>query len=799
MICHQVPEYFQNRDLRLILFGGKGGVGKTTMAATSALHLARACQKGKKVLVLSTDPAHSLADSFEIEIGDKVTPIDYDRPKSKAQGPRPPKLKPCDAGRAKSENGTEETSDTSLDPGLRTPDLGPWTSDLGSRTSDLGLRTSDLEPVNTNLFACELDANRLLKEFKRKNDAVIKKLVDRGTYFDQQDIAEFFDLSLPGMDEVMAIIEMANLLKEETYDILIVDTAPTGHTIRMLKLPAQMRKWIEVMDLMQHKHRYMATHFTGKRYIKDKCDIFLENLSSDIERVEKLLSNRQTTQFVPVMIPELMSIYETKRLISSLEKIKIPVKEIVVNHLLDAGDADGCLFCSSKKEDQRQPLIEIEDTFSQYDLIPVPLFPGEIRGLEGMMGLEDHLLGKPGPSGRGRAKTFQVDEEPQTCLVLNPDLEFILFGGKGGVGKTSLASAAALHLAQQNPDKKFLVFSTDPAHSLADSFGTEIGDRLTAIDYERPRSDVQCPMSKNGTEETSDNSSNLGLRTLDFGPRTSDFGPRTSDIRPVNTNLFALEIDADNLFKDFKEGFKKEIEKLFNEFLGNNVDIKFDREVMTELLSLAPPGLDEIMALDTIMDLREEGKFDVFILDTSPTGHLLRFLELPDMVREWLRAFFRLLLKYKGVVRLAKVAEKALALSRNVRRIQETLIDPERSAFIAVTIPEAMGLLELERLMRAVENAKIPCDNIAINMVTPEASCDFCFSKRTEQQGYIKKIHSRFSGHSITKVPLFPTQVRGLCDLNRIGQIIFENGNFVFTRQDNGKQAAEKILPQGGQ
>jgi len=126
-------------------------------------------------------------------------------------------------------------------------------------------------------------------------------------------------------------------------------------------------------------------------------------------------------------------------------------------------------------------------------------------------------------------------------------------------------------------------------------------------------------------------------------------------------NLFALEIDADSLWTSFKEEFKKGIEEVFDGFLAKGTDIKFDREVMTEMLELAPPGLDEIMALDTIMDLRNEGEFDIFVLDTSPTGHLLRFLELPDLVREWLKAFFRLLLKYKGVVRLTGAAEKGLS------------------------------------------------------------------------------------------------------------------------------------------
>ena len=74
-MTNMIPEYFQNKDLRLILFGGKGGVGKTTMAAAAALHLAQTYRNEKKVLVISTDPAHSLGDSFGIELGDEVTEV----------------------------------------------------------------------------------------------------------------------------------------------------------------------------------------------------------------------------------------------------------------------------------------------------------------------------------------------------------------------------------------------------------------------------------------------------------------------------------------------------------------------------------------------------------------------------------------------------------------------------------------------------------------------------------------------------------------------------------------------------
>ncbi len=695
-------------------------MGKTTMAAATALHLARSYPKDKKVLVISTDPAHSLSDSFGIEIGDKITPIEY-RSKSKVQSP----MSSVQGPRTKV-SGDEKHS------AIRDP----------------------RSAIVANLFARELDARRLLEAFKQKNNAIIKKLADRGTYFDKEDISEFFDLSLPGMDEVMAIIEMANLLRNGKYQVVVLDTAPTGHTLRMLALPEQMQKWLEVMDLMQHKYRYLTTHFSGRKYKKDECDLFLDRLSSDIDRVRRLLTNEEATRFITITIPEPMGVCETRRLMRSLEKMNIPVKEMIVNRV---AEGDGCVFCVSRKEDQTQTLAQIEESFSGYDLIRVPVFPREIRGVEGLIGLADYLLGFPRST---QAPGFaHGDKRPRVCLALNPGLEFILFGGKGGVGKTTLASAAALHLARANPQKRILLFSTDPAHSLSDAFGQPIGDKITAISV--------------GSGQWGVNREKEGKPNGAFGRKESAFRTQHSAFR---TNLFALEIDSDRLFDEFREEFKKNITGIFDRFLSNKIDIKFDREVMSELLTLAPPGLDEIMALDRIMGLREKGEFDIFVLDMSPTGHLLRFLELPDMVREWLNAFFRLLLKYRGLVRLTGAAEKALAMSKNVRRIQETLGDPQRTAFFAVTIPEAMGLHELERLSGALEKAHIPGGGVVINMVVPETDCIFCFSKRAEQEGYIKEIVSRFPTRTITSVPLFPNEVRGIDGLNKIGEIVFGDG-----------------------
>ena len=669
-----IPEFLQNEKLRLILFGGKGGVGKTTMAAMTALYLAGISRERKKILIISTDPAHSLSDSLGIPIGDHITPVEY-------------------------------------------------------------------APAS-NLFAHELDAPRLMNHFKEENHEIIGKLAERGTYFDQEDIAEFLDLSLPGMDEVMAVIEMARLLKENRFDTLIVDTAPTGHTVRMFDLPNQMKKWIAVMDLMQHKHRYLFRHFTGKKYTNDDCDLFLINLASDINRVRKMLSNRDTTRFVPVLIPELMSVHETIRLLKSLEKINVPVLEMVINRVAQGADCrngcrDGCCdrnecpFCRSRKENQKEALQKIDAVFSRFEKIQVPLFANEINGLSALKKTADYLTGLP--VSETPLKVTTSIQAPDGSVSLNSNLTFLLFGGKGGVGKTTLAAAAAIHLACRHPEKKILLFSTDPAHSLRDSFDIPIGNHITPI--QGAGKDIEHDAS--------------------------------------NTNLFALEIDPEQLWFNFKETFKQDVKDLFDHFLSKGTDIRFDRQVMTEILEMAPPGLDEIMSLDKMMDLRKENQFDIFVLDTSPTGHLLRFLELPHLVREWLRVFFRLLMKYKGVVRLTGAAEKALALSKNVRQIQESLTDTQKTRFVSVTIPERMGFLELERLMDALIKANVPCEHVIVNMVLPPTDCGFCTHKHMEQQGWCQEIHSRFHSQTVVQAPLFPHPVRGMRQLKEISNIVF--------------------------
>jgi len=652
----QKLKFLDNPDLQFILFGGKGGSGKTTSTAATALHLSKN-KPEKKILIVSIDPAHSLGDSFDIIIGNKITPI---------------------AG---------------------------------------------------NIWGYEIDAEELLKKYKAEHGAIIKKIAERGTYFNKEDIENFFVMSLPGLDEVMAVIKIANILNSGEYDLIILDTAPTGHTTVFLSLPEKMEKWVEVVDMMMEKHRYMARRFVGK-YVKDKCDEFLESQKNDVSKVKKLLTDSKTTEFVPVTIPEPMSIYEIERLVQLLENTRVPVNSVIANRIMM--EDNKCHFCLAGKKEQEKYLKEIEEKFGSYNLLKMPLFPREIRGIEDLTLYGEILFGGDGnkPYLACTNPLVKISPLPQGGMedLLEKNLKLIIFGGKGGVGKTSIACATALQLARHNKEKKVLIFSTDPVHALSDSFNQHIGNE-----------------------------------------------PR--QVRDETDNLYALELDASQILANLKEEYRGDIDEAFDKFVSSGIDIKFDKEVMEELITLTPPGLEELMALKKIIELMKTSDYDLFVMDAAASGHLLRFLETPDIVREWLKTVFRLLMKYKGVINLSKIhsVESLLDLSRDVRKIQETLANPETTEFVMITIPEEMGIREMVDLSSALRNLKIPYSHTIINMIIPLSDCNFCTAKRQEQQKYIQSIESKVN-NGVIYIPLFLHGVRGKESLSELAEIMFSKG-----------------------
>lgn len=635
--------------LKLIIFSGKGGVGKTTCSCAAALYCA---QRGQKILLASTDPAHSLADSLDIPVGRMITPV----------------------------------------------------------------------PGTNKLYALEIDALQCLEKFKQDYGDILKEIADRGTYFDREDINNFFYLSLPGMDELMGIMTLMDQLESKEYDVIVLDTAPTGHTIRLLSLPGHMIEWLRVLDLMLEKHRYMVSVFSG-RYRPDAIDDFIERMNNKVSKLVKLLTDPARTQFIPVVIPEPMSINETVKLVKMVRSQSIPLTQMIVNRVVSDRE---CTFCQDRRADQINKLEDINNKFKALSRIELSLLPHEVRGISALTVFAERMFNPESQRMADTATTLQASAAaPMSAFVSGQELaekKYVLIGGKGGVGKTSIAAATGLYLANQG--KRTLVFSTDPAHSLSDSFGCPIGNQITSL--------------------------------------------------PGYTHLYGLEIDSHKMLDEFKQQYVEEINETFDSFLGGRgMDVKYDREVMSELISLIPPGLDEAMALLKLMELTDGKDNEVVILDTAPTGHLIRMLEMPELARQWFTTFFKLMLKYQGVVSLAKTKELMVKMSKGVRKVQTTLTASDQTAFVGVTVPEAMVFAETEKLLAGIQRLKVNSRWLVANMVIPPGQCCFCSQIRAQQQIYLAELCTRFTNYQTVEIPLFPHQVSGLDDLAELARLLY--------------------------
>jgi arsenite-transporting ATPase len=644
-----MPSFLADSNLRLLLFGGKGGVGKTTCATASALWLARSSPESSFLLV-STDPAHSLADSL--------------------------------GGSA------------------------PY----------------------SNLQVLELDAKQCLADFKKKHLSTMQEIASRGTFLDEDDIARVLDLSLPGMDEIMAFLQISQWVESRAYSCIVVDTAPTGHTLRLLAMPDFIRKWLEALDSLLAKHRYLKKVIGGVCH-SDALDQFLGDMAASVRRMQALLQNSGDCQFVPVMLAELLSVNETEDLLAELARIKIPVTNIVVNRLYPSSR---CPFCADGHGRQMRELRHAfrDGSLASYIHWGVPLYATEVRGVtaldsfwNGATVLEVAQATHPqGPAKEWNDLSSLLSENPRiegAAEHPSPKTTLMLFAGKGGVGKTTLACATAIQLARERLGERILLFSVDPAHSLSDCLGLDIGSSPTPV----------CP------------------------------------------GLAAVEIDADKEFSTLKRQYRKEIEHLLSR--SAHLDLAFDREVLERMFDLSPPGLDEAMALTRLMEILAAGQHDRIIVDAAPTGHLIRLLELPEMIDQWLKVFFRLFLKYRQIFRLPRTSARMVEISKGLKALRSLLHNPERSSLYIVTILTEMAFAETTDLADACKNMGIDNPVMFINLATPDSDCALCSAIYQRESRVKEKFKQAFGDRRLALI-YRQTEPRGLEHLGALGQAMYQ-------------------------
>lgn len=275
---------------KFILFSGKGGVGKTSMASTTAVYYA---EKGKKTLIVTTDPAANLSDVFEQEIGHRITPI----------------------------HGIE------------------------------------------NLFAMEIDPDKATEEYKERALAPMRELFDE----DLIKIAEE-QLSGPCTEEMAAFDKFIEFMDTDGYDIVIFDTAPTGHTIRLLELPVDWSKHIE------------ASAKGSGQTCMGPVALIQDSKKKYDDAIGKLRDVHQT-DFIFVMQPEETSLQETIRASKELEEIGISTAKVIINGLLPESETIVPFF--KRKYDRQQDIIQkAKNVFHDVPIQTMELFDTEMKGID---------------------------------------------------------------------------------------------------------------------------------------------------------------------------------------------------------------------------------------------------------------------------------------------------------------------------------------------------------------------------------------------------------------------------------
>jgi len=293
----------------------------------------------------------------------------------------------------------------------------------------------------------------------------------------------------------------------------------------------------------------------------------------------------------------------------------------------------------------------------------------------------------------------------------------LMFGGKGGVGKTTSSAATALHFARRG--LRTLIISSDLTPSLSDIFETDIGPT------ERPIPGVE--------------------------------------------NLYGLEIDPDEVMRRWKEKFGPEVYAAASAL----VDLPYDEVV--DYVAMAP-GIQEEFMLDYILERIRDRRYDLIVWDTAPAGDTLRLLGLPQRFLEHLRVAPKVYLEVRDTFKLSRTP--FLEIIESWKELSEQTIrfftDPENVEFIMVTIPEALGVYQSRRVMRDLRRHGMTVRYLIVNDVIREPDCEFHRQRWEMQQRYIRQLREELDdGLTLVELPLLPYEVKGVDRLAEVEGHLF--------------------------
>ncbi|KAL3893077.1 MAG: hypothetical protein SGPRY_014496 [Prymnesium sp.] len=584
------------------------------------------------------------------------------------------------------------------------------------------------------------------------------------------EFADILDNTPPGLDELLALAEVLALVRGDAsaserstpgaeqlssagYTRVIFDTAPTGHTLRLLAFPQFLDNLLgKVIALKQRLGTaiVLLRPVLGGVDVSAKLDAAASRLTRWRDRVaelQRLLTEPEVTDFIIVGIPSRLAVAECARLLSALVEQGVAVNHLIVNQIIKSGMTDS--YIERLQAEQKRSMAAVDGGSSPLSSLSwsrVPFFNMEMRGVFPLK-----FLGGQVYSG----EHAPIWED----LLSGKGDRFVLLGGKGGVGKTT--SSASLALACAEAGYATLVVSTDPAHSLGDAFDVDLSSGEV-----------------NRVEGVS------------------------------GASLYAVEVKVDEAVAEFKrlinglaEGSKKQ---------GTGQE---QGEVgiadFANVFDVVPPGVDELVALSKVVSLARADEyglhFERVIIDTAPTGHTLRLLSFPDFLDRFINRLLLLrnrfskvssmvqgvtsVLKNLGGSQVAKAvsedddeeprAVRALKQYQDqMQELQRLLHDPEVSEFCIVTIPTALAIAESERLLLALREQGIACRRGVLNrLIMPDADSAYIEQLTKGQQMCLKELDdlATRADVSLTKVPYFDVEVRAVYGLRALGNALFDS------------------------
>jgi arsenite-transporting ATPase len=622
----------------LSFFLGKGGVGKTTVSAAFATQ--KSLQNPEaSVLLLSSDPAHSLSDIFEKQLRDH-----------------------------------------------------PMLVRLGGRAK---------------LYVWQVNAERQFRSFFNKYKSQMLNILEAGSILSREEVEPLLDSTIPGIAEVSALLAVNNALASGDYDFIVVDTAPVGHTLRLLALPKQFSRFVEFLELAASRDQVLAHHFGGKG------DVVGARLLSDWRGIVGALQNaiaKDATLFL-VTTPETFALQESLRAKTALLAHSPPLKfgAIVLNRALVR--ADSCKFCKKREQATKAARSLLAQKFPKLKLYIGEDSGAPIVGIQGLRHFAQHLFSGKRLNWKPPAPKVKFQElKRATWPVLDTPLSLVL--GKGGVGKTTISAALGFY-TRSKTETAVEICSVDPAPSLDDIFQSKIGDE--------PRPVLGDPKFR------------------------------------------ASEMDSLATYQNWSARIKDAVEQSMSSDGPIHVDLWFERQLFSKLLDSVPPGLDEVLAAFRIVDLLAQRSNKV-VIDMAPTGHALELLRTPDRILAWTRLLLKTLAQHRTLTVAQDAGVKIAQLGHRVREFLDLLKTAEHTCIYTVMLAESLPDHETERLMSDLQDLGLSSRILFVNRVIfkkDAGKCQRCRRANEWQMPTLSKLRQKYKDCIVYVVRNFPKEIAG--------------------------------------